>query len=415
MTKIQPLMNESKMSEIIIPPQERVVIFDTTLRDGEQWAGGALTGYEKLKIAHQLAATRVDVIEAGFAASSRRDFDAIKAIASEVQGPAIASLARANEHDITRAAEALRDAQHPRIHTFIATSDEHMRDKLMKSPDAVLKIIDTMVRFAKNCVGERGSVEWSAEDASRSSLDFLAKAVRVAIDAGATTINLPDTVGYATPREYAHMFTHVIAAVKPAPDIVFSAHVHNDRGLAVANSLAAVEAGARQVECTIRGVGERAGNAALEPVVFNLTFGKDNPFTCAVDTRQLKPTADLHASFIPDVSVMQPIIGNNVFAHGSGIHQDGMVKGGCYEYANKEDYGHVKGNKFPLTVHSGVAGIGAGLERMGIRMTDPELKGFMDVFKENAAQLLNQNFLRVVPDERTEHWAKRYLEALKVG
>lgn len=402
------------MDTRVIPAKEKIIIFDTTLRDGEQWAGGALSDKEKLKIAHQLATTRVDVIEAGFAASSRRDFECIERIAQEVKGPAIAALARADERDIERAATALLPADRPCIHTFIATSDAHMEHKLRKTREEVLEIVDRSVRFAKAGVGSSGHVEFSAEDASRSSLAFLARVVRVAIDAGATTINLPDTVGYATPASYARMFRHVIKAVKPASDIVFSAHVHNDRDLALANSLEAIKAGARQVECTIRGVGERAGNAALERIVANISI--DNKFACNVDRAQLVPTAKLHASFIPDIGCMQPIVGGNVFAHGSGIHQHGMVKGGLYEYMKKEDYGHPEGNNFPLTVHSGAAGIGAGLERMGIHMQGEQLKEFFELFKESAADLLNRKKpMRTVPYNKTEQWARKYLRSLKAA
>ena len=233
----------------------RITVFDTTLRDGDQSPGYALKTQDKIKVAQGLAAMGVDVIEAGFAASSDTDFDAVKSIGETVHGPRIASLARAVPHDIQRAAAALENCPKPRIHTFIATSDEHMQYKLGKSRAEVLAAIDSSVRMAADFMRGRGDVEWSAEDASRSSIDFLAEAVRVAIKAGATTINLPDTVGYAMPAEYGAMFREVIARVNPPDTIVFSAHTHNDLGMAVANSIAALHNGARQVEVTIKGIG----------------------------------------------------------------------------------------------------------------------------------------------------------------
>ena len=387
-------------------PHNRVIFFDTTLRDGDQAPGYAMTVKEKLKMAHALATMGVDVIEAGFPVSSDLDFRAIKAIVRKVDGPRIAALARTNKRDIEYAASALEECARPRIHTFIATSEEHMKYKLGKTPDQVLQMIDENVGLASDYMKGRGDVEWSAEDASRSSLGFLIEAVKGALNAGATTINLPDTVGYAKPSEYENMFRQVIAKTHPAPDIVFSAHTHNDLGLANANALAALDGGAKQIECTVKGIGERAGNAQFEAIVANLIVRRDAyPYTCPqIDTHFMKPAADLLTSFFSNAPSIHPVVGDNAPAHGSGIHQDGTLKSGCYDIMNPLDYGH-KGTKIQLTRHSGQAGVMEVLEKRGIILPPEESTAFMHVFKTAASQALENDHLRVIPPALAENWA----------
>jgi 2-isopropylmalate synthase len=387
--------------------KDRVVIFDTTLRDGDQSPGFAMTVDEKIRMAHALAEMGVDVIEAGFPVSSDLDFHSVQRIAREVKGPVIAALARASKKDIERAFEAVKGCDHPRIHTFIATSEDHMRFKLQMSPEQVLEKIHTSVSLARSYVAD---VEWSAEDASRSSIDFLSQAVRVAIDAGATTINLPDTVGYAMPWEYGDMFRQVIANVKPASNIIFSAHTHNDLGVAVANSIEALRGGARQVECTVRGIGERAGNAALEPIVAILDVrGDQNPFTCGIAKEHTKPIADMHQQIIGTAPSYLPIVGDNAFAHGSGIHQDGMAKNKGYEIMDPRKWGH-KGALFPLTRHSGATGIKDVVAAMGIDIPGDQINDFTAVFKREASSMLENDKIRIVPPHRVEQIARRFMQ-----
>src|SRR5687768_6947050 len=263
----------------------KIRIFDTTLRDGEQCPGASMTAAEKLEVAHQLARLKVDVIEAGFPISSPGDFESVRQIAREVRGPIICGLARAVPKDIDRAGEAVRYAERPRIHTFIATSDIHLKHKLRKSREEVLQMAVAAVERAKTHVED---VEFSPEDAARSDLDYLCQVVEAVIKAGATTINIPDTVGYAVPEQFAHIFTTLLNKVPGAEKVTFSCHCHNDLGLAVANSLAAVQAGATQVECTINGIGERAGNTSLEEVVMALRTRKDYyGFTTGVVTQEI--------------------------------------------------------------------------------------------------------------------------------
>ncbi|MGI4877922.1 MAG: 2-isopropylmalate synthase, partial [Janthinobacterium lividum] len=300
-------------------------IFDTTLRDGEQSPGCSMNLDEKLKVAAQLEALGVDIIEAGFAIASDGDFAAIREVARQCQRATVASLARASTADIDRAWEAVRFARAPRIHTFIATSPLHMRVKLNMAPAAVLEKIRESVSHARNLCPD---VEWSAEDATRSEPDFLARAIETAINAGATTINLPDTVGYATPETYGAMFRDMIGRVSNADLAVFSTHCHNDLGLGVANTLAAVMAGARQVEATVNGIGERAGNAAIEEIAMALKVRHDvMPFTTGVVATEITRASRM-VSGITGMAVQanKAIVGANAFAHESGIHQDGMIK-----------------------------------------------------------------------------------------
>ncbi|MFY8114660.1 MAG: 2-isopropylmalate synthase, partial [Rhabdaerophilum sp.] len=305
--------------------KNRVLIFDTTLRDGEQCPGATMTFEEKLAIADFLDEMGVDIIEAGFPIASEGDFEAVSAIAKRVKNAVVAGLSRAAFKDIDRAAEAVKHARRPRIHTFISTSPVHMKYKLQKEPDAVLQLVIDQCTRARNHVED---VEWSAEDATRTEHDFLCRCVEAAIRAGATTINLPDTVGYSTPDEYRAMFEMVINRVPNADKAIFSVHCHNDLGLAVANTVAGLMGGARQVECTINGIGERAGNAALEEVVMAIRTRNDAfPFQTGIETTLLNRASKLvsAATSFP-VQYNKAIVGRNAFAHESGIHQDGMLK-----------------------------------------------------------------------------------------
>jgi 2-isopropylmalate synthase len=331
---------------------DQIRIFDTTLRDGEQSPGCSMNLEEKLKVAAQLEALGVDIIEAGFAIASEGDFEAVQAVARQCERATVASLARAATADIERAWAAVKVARNPRIHTFIATSPLHMRAKLNKTPEEVLEAIAFSVGHARNLCGD---VEWSAEDATRSDMDFLCRAVEAAIKAGASTINLPDTVGYATPETYGAMFREVITRVPNADKAVFSTHCHNDLGLAVANTLAAIMAGARQVESTINGIGERAGNAAVEEIAMALKVRHDVlPYRTGIISTEITRASRL-VSGITGMAVQanKAIVGANAFAHESGIHQDGMLKdSSTYEIMTPESVGQGATN-LVLGKHSG--------------------------------------------------------------
>jgi 2-isopropylmalate synthase len=303
----------------------QVRIFDTTLRDGEQAPGFSLRTAEKLRLARQLDALGVDIIEAGFPIASAADAEAVRLIATEVRRPVIAALARAHRADLERAVWAIEPAERGRIHTFIATSDLHLEVKLRMTRDQCLEAAVEAVRMARQHTPD---VQFSAEDATRSDMDFLCRVIDAVVAAGATTINLPDTVGYATPDEIFEFFTTVRGRVAAADQVVFSAHCHDDLGLGVANSLAAMRAGARQVECTINGIGERAGNAALEEVVMALRVRADRlPFEVGVDPRQIYPSSQLLTELTGQpVQVNKAIVGRNAFTHEAGIHQDGILK-----------------------------------------------------------------------------------------
>ncbi len=305
--------------------KDQVVIFDTTLRDGEQSPGASMTLEEKLQVAELLDTMGVNIIEAGFPIASQGDFEAVSEIAKRSKNSIIAGLARAIPADIERAGEAIKLANQGRIHTFVSTSPIHLQFQMNKTQEEVLEIITKTVKQARNLIDD---IEWSAMDATRTSIDYLSRCVEAAIDAGATTINLPDTVGYATPAEYQEMFEKVIANVPNSDKAVFSVHCHNDLGLAAANSLAGVAGGARQIECTINGLGERAGNAALEEIVMALRTRSDVlPYECNIDPAYLTRASKLVSavSSFP-VQYNKAIVGKNAFAHESGIHQDGMLK-----------------------------------------------------------------------------------------
>ena len=349
-----------------------VRIFDTTLRDGEQSPGCSMTVPEKIRMAHQLESLGVDVIEAGFPIASPGDLEGVRAVAREIRSCTVAGLARARRDDIDAALEALAGAAHPRLHTFLATSDLHMRYKLRITREQALDSISTNVRYARERCAE---VEFSAEDASRSDIDFLCEAVKCAVHAGATIINLPDTVGYATPEEYAAMFHRVIESLDGADGITLSAHCHNDLGMAVANSIAAVRAGVRQLELTVNGIGERAGNAALEEVAVVLRVRQDTMgLTTNLHLEMLYPTSRLLTEItgVP-VAPTKPIVGANAFAHEAGIHQDGILKNPLtYEIILPEAVGMSK-RRLVLGKHSGRNALRAALVEIGYAPTPEEL------------------------------------------
>jgi len=343
----------------------RVRVFDTSLRDGEQAPGFSMTAAEKLRLACQLDALGVDVIEAGFPIASDGDAAAVSLVAQRVRRPIIAGLARAVTADVECAARAVGSANHPRIHVFLATSDLHLRDKLRITRDECLTQAADAVRLARRYVDD---VEFSAEDATRSDRDFLSDVAEAVVAAGATTLNLPDTVGYALPQDITAMFGSVSARV--GPDIILSAHCHDDLGLAVANSLTAIVAGARQVECTINGIGERAGNASLEELVMALHVRRDRlPFTTTVRTEQLCATSRLLSDIVGvPVPPNKAIVGANAFAHEAGIHQDGVLKNPLtYEIMRPELVGS-PGTRLVLGKHSGTRGVDARCRALGFRL-----------------------------------------------
>ncbi|MCJ8170019.1 2-isopropylmalate synthase [Atopomonas sediminilitoris] len=401
---------------------DRVIIFDTTLRDGEQSPGASMTKEEKLRIAKALERMRVDVIEAGFAIASPGDFEAVKAIADTIKDSTICSLARAVDADIDRAAEALKNANSGRIHTFIATSPIHMQYKLRMQPD---QVIAQAIHAVKRARSHTDNVEFSCEDAGRSELDFLCRIIEAAIDAGATTINIPDTVGYAIPHQYAETMAQLLARIPNADKAVFSVHCHNDLGLAVANSLAAVVAGARQIECTINGLGERAGNASLEEVVMAIKTRKDllNVHT-NIDTPHILSTSRLVSGITGfPVQPNKAIVGANAFAHESGIHQDGVLKHReTYEIMSAQDVGwHT--NKMVMGKHSGRNAFRTRLEELGIQLAgEAELNAAFARFKELADkkhEIFDEDLQALVSDtlaEVEEHFKLAYLEvASKTG
>ena len=364
--------------------KDKLVIFDTTMRDGEQSPGASMTLEEKVRIGRALERMKVDVIEAGFAIASQGDFEAVRAVAAAVRDSRICSLSRARAEDIDRAAEALRGAQASRIHTFLATSPIHMKYKLRLEPDAVLETAVRAVKYARNLTDD---VEFSCEDAGRSELDFLCRVIEATIDAGATTINIPDTVGYAIPEQFGELIRQLLNRIPNADKAIFSVHCHNDLGLAVSNSLAAVLNGARQVECTINGLGERAGNAALEEIVMSVRTRADLfPVTTRINTVEIVPTSRLVSSITGfPVQPNKAIVGANAFAHESGIHQDGVLKHReTYEIMRAEDVGW-NANRMVLGKHSGRAAFRARLDQLGIAAgSDNTLNQLFMRFKELA-------------------------------
>lgn len=364
---------------------QRLIIFDTTLRDGEQCPGASMTPREKLEVARQLARLGVDVIEAGFPVISQDDFASVQAIAREIKGPIIAALARCVEKDIDAAGEAIKPAgKRGRVHVFLASSKIHLDHKLKKDRYEMLRLAVQGVKQAKSYVDD---VEFSPEDASRTEPEFLIEVCKAVIAAGATTVNIPDTVGWSTPDEFGRLVSLLIEAVPEfkSGEVVLSVHCHNDLGFAVANSVAAIKAGARQVECTVNGIGERAGNAALEEVVMALRTRKDHfgEYGLGVDTREIVKTSKL-VSRMSGLVVQRSkaVVGENAFAHASGIHQDGMLKHRLtYEIMDPEEVGWGE-TDLPLTKHSGRAAVAARLRKLGFKMSDADVSGIFERFKE---------------------------------
>ncbi|HEY1424468.1 MAG TPA: 2-isopropylmalate synthase [Candidatus Acidoferrum sp.] len=349
-----------------------VRIFDTTLRDGEQSPGFSMKTDEKIRMARQLAKLGVDTIEAGFPISSRGDLEAVQAVAREVRDVPIAALARAKKLDIDAAVEALQPAASSRLHIFLATSDLHLQVKLHLSREQALEAIGSMIRYGRQSVAE---VEFSAEDAGRTDIDYLCQVCKTAVDAGATILNLPDTVGYAVPEEYGEMFRKVREFLGDAQGITLSAHCHDDLGLAVANSLAAVRAGVRQIECTVNGIGERAGNAALEEIAVALAVRKDSfGVTTNIKLDQLFPASRLLTEVTGAVvAPNKAVVGANAFAHEAGIHQDGIIKNPLtYEIISPETVG-VPSRSLVMGKHSGRNALRTNLRDLGFEATDAEL------------------------------------------
>ncbi len=361
--------------------KERVLIFDTTLRDGEQSPGASMTLEEKLQVAALLDEMGVDIIEAGFPIASNGDFEAVTEISKIAKNAVVCGLARASNNDIDRAADALSHAKQSRIHTFLATSPLHMKYKLMMEPEQVLEKVTSSVTRARKYTD---NVEWSAEDGTRTEHDFLCRCVEAAIKAGATTINIPDTVGYTMPEEYIALLTMLRARVPGADSVIFSTHCHNDLGLAVANSLAGVMSGARQIECTINGLGERAGNAALEEVVMAINTRSDIlPFTTGVKPEYLTRASKLVSAVAAfPVQYNKAIVGKNAFAHESGIHQDGMLKNAeTYEIMTPESVG-LKETSLVMGKHSGRAAFANKLKDLGYDLGDNAFQDAFQRFKE---------------------------------
>jgi len=384
-----------------ISDDNRVIIFDTTLRDGEQSPGASMNLDEKLRIAEVLEHMGVDVIEAGFPIASVGDFEAVNAIAKVVQASTVCGLARATKGDIERCAEAIKPAARGRIHTFISTSPLHMKHKLQMDPEKVLAKVQESVAYACTFTDD---VEWSAEDGSRSERDFLARCVEAAIASGATTINIPDTVGYALPHEFSDLITFLFKTVPNIHQAIISVHCHNDLGLAVGNSLAAVDAGARQVECTINGLGERAGNAALEEIVMALRTRQDlMPYQTGIQTENIIKASRL-VSTITGFTVQpnKAIVGKNAFAHESGIHQDGMLKhAGTYEIMTPESVG-LSESKLVLGKHSGRHAFRDKLKDLGYDLGDNAVevafKGFKDL-ADKKKDIFDEDIMALVDDQ----------------
>jgi 2-isopropylmalate synthase len=360
--------------------KDKIIFFDTTLRDGEQSPGASLGVREKLEIAHQLKHLGVDVIEAGFPIASPGDFEAVKLVAQEVKGPIVCGLARAVEKDIDRAAQAVKYSKHPRIHVFLATSKIHMKYKLKKPEDEILRLAVQAVKYAKKFVKD---IEFSPEDATRTDPEFLRDVVSAVIKAGATTVNIPDTVGYTIPSEYGNLIKWLKENTPGIDDIVISVHCHNDLGLAVSNSLSAILSGARQVECTMNGIGERAGNASLEEIVMAIKTRKDMfKIGTNIDTKQIIKTSRLvtRLTGVP-IQPNKAIVGENAFAHESGIHQDGILKKRTtYEIMNPSDIG-LKEGKLVLGKHSGRHAFKERLVALGHTLNDSEINKAFERFK----------------------------------
>jgi len=380
---------------------ERIIIFDTTLRDGEQSPGASMNKAEKFRLARQLEKLKVDVIEAGFPVASQGDFEAVSLISKEVRGLTVAALARTQKGDIDRAWEAIRTAAAPRLHIFIATSDLHLKYKLRKTEREVLELIREGIGYARRYTQ---NIEFSAEDASRSKIGFLSQALQTAVKAGATTLNVPDTVGYALPEEFGEKIRLLREKVQAPPEVVWSVHCHNDLGLAVANSLAAMDQGARQVEVTVNGIGERAGNTSLEELVMALHTRKDRlSYNTRVDRRQIYPTSRLVSRITGlVVPANKPIVGANAFAHESGIHQDGVLKKrATYEIMTPRDIG-LDQNLLVLGKHSGRHAFQERLKELGYALGPEDFQKVFDRFKDLAdkkKEVVNEDLEALIADE----------------
>jgi 2-isopropylmalate synthase len=380
---------------------ERIIVFDTTLRDGEQSPGASMNKAEKLRLARQLEKLKVDVIEAGFPVASQGDFEAVALIAKEVRGLTVTALSRTEKADIDRAWEAVKEGANPRLHIFIATSDLHLKYKLKKSRKEVLEIINKSISYASRYTS---NIEFSAEDGSRTDPNFLVQTVRAAVKAGATTINIPDTVGYALPEELGERIRFVREQVDAGDRVVWSVHCHNDLGLAVANSLSAIQNGARQVEVTINGIGERAGNTSLEELVMALHTRKDlMPFTTGIETKQIYHTSRLVSRITGlVVPANKAVVGANAFAHESGIHQDGVLKKRTtYEIMTPKDVG-LDQSVLVLGKHSGRHAFQDRLKELGYVLNPEDLKKVFERFKELAdkkKEVVNEDIEALIADE----------------
>jgi 2-isopropylmalate synthase len=392
---------------------ERIKIFDTTLRDGEQSPGCSMNLGEKVRLARRLQALGVDVIEAGFPIASDGDFEAVRAVAVECREVTVAALCRTTEQDIVRAWEAVGSAARPRLHTFVATSDIHLEHKLKKTRAEVLRMTRHAVRLARTLTDD---VEFSAEDATRSDLDYLCEIFAAAVEEGARTLNVPDTVGYTTPTEFREIVSAVRERVVGERDVVISVHCHNDLGLAVANSLAALDAGARQVECTINGIGERAGNAALEEVVMAMHVRADRlPYACGVRTEEIYPTSRMLSEIIGfDVQPNKAVVGRNAFAHEAGIHQHGVLSNPlCYEIMTPESVG-VPTNRIVLGKHSGRHALAQRYTELGFHLSQTEVEAAYSRFTELAdrkKRIYDQDLLSLIPVAARAHAGVELVEA----
>jgi len=383
---------------------KKIIIFDTTLRDGEQSPGASLTHQEKIIIAKQLAKLGVDIIEAGFPISSEGDFEAVKAIAKQIQGPVICGLARTKKEDIDRAWNAVKYSKKPRIHTFIATSEIHIKKKLRKSKEEIIKMAVDAIKHAKSYCKD---IEFSPEDAARTDLGYMCDVVKAAIEAGATTINIPDTVGYAEPQEFGYRIAYVfkkLGDIIKKNNVIISIHCHNDLGLAVANSLEAVKNGATQVECTINGIGERAGNCSLEEVVMNIKTRKDyfKNFTTNINTKEIFKTSQLVSS-LTGIAVQRnkAIVGGNAFAHEAGVHQHGILCSKLtYEIMKPEEIGWI-GTNIVIGKHSGKHAVDAILKEMGYGFTKEQVNKVMGKVKELAdkqKEVMREDIIAIATD-----------------
>ena len=404
------------MSSVDPSDQDRVIIFDTTLRDGEQCPGATMTFEEKLEVASLLDAMGVDVIEAGFPIASDGDFEAVREIARRTEHAVVCGLSRAGQKDIDRCAEAIRPARRGRIHSFLSTSPVHMKYKLQMQPEEVYELVISSVTRARNHTDD---VEWSSEDGTRTEFDFLCRCVEAAIKAGATTINIPDTVGYSVPEEYYDLFKRVRETVPNSDKAVFSVHCHNDLGMAVANSMAGIRGGARQIECTVNGIGERAGNAALEEVVMAMKVRNDKlPYWNRIDTSMLtRASKVVSAATSFPVQYNKAIVGRNAFAHESGIHQDGMLKNAqTYEIMLPETVG-VKQTSLVLGKHSGRHAFVHKLEEMGHKLGANQLEDAFVRFKalaDRKKEIYDEDIEALVDQEMTAAHDRIKLASLTV-